>query len=164
MAPVRSMSTVHPWGLKYFKLEALIRSQLKSEALKKSFGLCMWLGEFPLWGQGNTQLPVEAEWEPVESNFGYHTAVESHSPGYTCPYWSHDSTADESQWWMQDVSIFCQSVAPFLMVHSILQGRECSHFMPFPSLVWKLTSRKIFLQWLNWIGLWYFIQIYKLLS
>lgn len=81
--------------------------------LKKLFGLCMWLGEFPLWGQGNMQLPVKAEWEPVESNFWYHRAVESHSPGYTCPYWCHDSTADESQWWMQDISIFCQLTGTF---------------------------------------------------
>lgn len=73
----------------------------------------MWLGESPLRGQGSTQLPVEAEWEPVESNFWYHTAVESHGPGYTCPCWCHDSTDDESQRWMQDVSIFCQLSSTF---------------------------------------------------
>lgn len=56
------------------------------------------------------------------------------------------------------------SVAPFLMVHFILQGWECSHFIPFPSLVWKLRSRIIFLQWLNWIGFWCFMQIHKPLS
>lgn len=34
MAPVKSLAAVYPWGWKYFKLEALKSSQLKSEAFK----------------------------------------------------------------------------------------------------------------------------------
>lgn len=113
MPPVRSMSAVHPWGWKYVKLKAPKMKPSQIRGFKKSFGLCMWLGESPLRGQGSTQLPVEAEWEPVESNFWYHTAVESHGPGYTCPCWCHDSTDDESQRWTQDVSIFCQLSSTF---------------------------------------------------
>lgn len=115
----------------------------------------MWVGESPLRGDGNTQLPVEAEWEPVELNLWCHKAVESHSPGYTCPCWCHDSTAimkvsDECRMAPSSVS----SEVPFLVVRFILQGWECFHFMPFPSWVWRLPRfGKICLQWLEWIGL-----------
>lgn len=151
MAPIRSMSVVHLWGWKYFKLEALKWSQLKSEALKNRLAFVCDL----MSPHCEVREIRSSQWKLNESQlnqtFGTirllsHTAQDTPVP------------ADAMTAQLMKVGAECRmslssvsSVAPFLMVHFILQGWECSHSMPFPSLVWKLRSGKF--SFSDWTGL-----------